>query len=238
MRSLITLSVVLIILSFQIPVVSDSIGDFELDPFNDPPIFIDWYDSATLIPPDNSVTFHVLFNDIDNSSSELTVYLFYSNDSFAIYNNSYTMNFALENPRDTFRFTYLWPGQPYGTYFQYYYVLFDGSNYVKKPNEIGVYLDIQWDFAIQDPGAPADGYPKIREIFIGGTDEPSSDGLLEILLIMAILILAISINGFHRKERENRRPLQPVSQSKRNWRGSSTGRRLQALSKTKKNRRF
>ena len=133
--------------AFSLPQVDKVNGTFQYDTDNDAPTYQSWYDSTTLIDPYQDVLFYVVIEDIDNTSSELTVTLYYSNDSFGTYNISKSMSYASSPSTDNYRFTYLFPGEPLGTYYQYYYQVFDGDNYVEQPAAYasGILFDIQWD---------------------------------------------------------------------------------------------
>ena len=46
----------------------------------------------------------------------------------------------------------MFPGEPEGIYYQYYYVVEDENSLAKKPSEVGIFFDIQWDIAPGDGG--------------------------------------------------------------------------------------
>ena len=143
-----------------------STGDFEISVANDPPSFIDWYDPVTLLDPMADAPFFVIVYDQDNDSTGLNITLWYTNDSFATVNISVQMNFAISKAINTYKFTYNFPGEPQGTYYQYYYQAYDGYNLRKKPSELGVFLDIQWDvFPVEFPDYPGSpGIPGVGDI--------------------------------------------------------------------------
>jgi len=132
-------------------------GSFTHDTDNDAPLFASWYDSTTLIDPDADVLFYVVIYDIDNSSTELNVTLYWSDDSFGAINRSHNMAFSNSPSTNNYRYTYLFPGKPLGTYYQYYYVVNDGANTVYQPAAYlsGIYFDIQWDAPYVPSGGPA-----------------------------------------------------------------------------------
>jgi hypothetical protein len=112
---------------------------------NDSPIFTDWYNTSVLIDPFIDVSFYAEVFDIDNTSGQLTITLYYSEDSFNSQNLSVSMNYISKVSANTYRYNYTMTGRPDGTYMQYYYQAFDGENRVKE-DDSGFYYDIQWLF--------------------------------------------------------------------------------------------
>lgn len=129
-----------------------SSGSFEQDSDNDAPTFISWYDSTSLITPLQSVNFNVTIQDIDNSSGDLTVLLYYSDNSFASDNNSQTLVY-FSGTGNVYNYNYTFSGQSAGTYLEYYYNVYDGETRVYQPAAYlsGIYFDIQWDTALVPP---------------------------------------------------------------------------------------
>lgn len=177
-----------------INVNSDSItGDFEtINTVNDPPIFTEWYETATKIPPDEDILFFAIINDPDNSSDELSITLYYSNDSFVANNQSAAMVYSNEPSFRHFNFTYFFIGQPLGTVLQYYFQAADGGTPVKKP--LVTFFEVEWGI-----GAVTDELPVnerrvgvVSEIIIGGEDKEErriTDFILLILLFIIITAL-------------------------------------------------
>lgn len=118
--------------------------DFEIQGAS-PPSFTSWYDPTTLLDPYANALFYAVIYDLDNTSDEINVTLFYSLDGFGANNVSVEMNFADSPAENTYRYTYLMLGEPQGTYYQFYYQANDTTFIRKKPSEAGVYFDIQWD---------------------------------------------------------------------------------------------
>ncbi len=129
----------------------DSEGSFEISTVNDPPYIVDWYHNTTLIEPGTDVLFHATVWDIDNTSDELTVTLWYSNDTFMYDNNSVTMVFSKETSPDYYRYNYTIDGPNEGIY-SYYYEATDGefTDYKPAGYNVGVYFDIQWISLIEE----------------------------------------------------------------------------------------
>lgn len=118
---------------------------FFLDsPANDPPVFIDWFETTEAQTPDEDVLVHAEIYDVDNTSGQLTVYMFYSTDDFLTHNISAPMTFNNSNGLHYYTFTVLVAGQPSGTYYQYYFTAFDGTTRVREPSTVGTYLEFQW----------------------------------------------------------------------------------------------
>lgn len=157
-KSILLVIMLVILQSYMVAYAQDEDagGTFQLDTDNDASSFVSWYDSTTLIEPDNDVLFYTVVEDIDNASDHLTVTIWYSNDSFGLYNESQVMAYASTPSSNNYRFTHLFAGQPVGTYFQYYFSVYDGDNFVYQPAayEAGILFDIQWD---NPPEGPAGG---------------------------------------------------------------------------------
>lgn len=185
----IPLIIVILSLLFINPVLADdSDGSFDLDYVNDAPSFSAWYDSTTLIQPEHNVTFEVTIQDIDNTSGELTVYLWYSSDIFGVSNISQIMYYSSNPSPDNYEFVYEMDGtgKVHGTYYSYYYNVYDGYNTIYQPTAYvsGIFFDIQWD------NPPSDGggvwKPPVEDILI--EDFPD-------VMIISIPMLVISVVG-------------------------------------------
>lgn len=133
-------SPILVIASDNDPITTD----FEIAGAT-PPTFSAWYDPTSLLDPFADALFYVVIYDVDNSSDEINITLFYSVDTFGIHNVSQQMAFSNSPAANTYRYTYNMLGKPAGTYYQYYYQANDTTFVRKKPSEAGVYFDIQWD---------------------------------------------------------------------------------------------
>ena len=118
-------------------------GDFEVDTVNDAPVFVAWHDSDIILPPLTDELFFATISDVDNDSTELTVTLYYSDDNFAVMNDSETLVYFESPAPNQYNFSYNFPGQTGGTYYEYYYQVEDGFSRIKKPPS--GYLDIQWE---------------------------------------------------------------------------------------------
>ncbi len=134
----------------------ESKGTVLFDFDNDPSTFESWWDSDVLVIPLQNVSFWAIVEDIDNTSTELTITLYTSNDSFNLDNNSYSMVFLQEVSPNNYKFNYTFTGQPDGTYLHYYYQVYDGETYVEEDNS-GLFYDIQWQVVaiVLPPGGPA-----------------------------------------------------------------------------------
>lgn len=125
---------------------------------NDSPIFIDWYETDILIDPFEDVTFYADVFDVDNTSGQLTITLYYSEDSFSSQNFSVSMSYDSKISANTYRYNYTMNGRPSGTYMQYYYQAFDGENRVNEDNT-GFFYDIQWSVPAITIVRPVDQKP-------------------------------------------------------------------------------
>jgi len=172
-----------------------SVGNFSLDIDNDPPVFIDWFDSQSIITPNDPITFWAIVEDVDNSSGELTVTLYYSNDSFNLINVSQTMTYVSSPDTYQHQFEYTMAGQTAGTYYQYYYQAYDGESYVKEDNT-GLYYDIQWQTVDRGQGQPAVPTTEvpIEEIIF------RIDWLLILALIIILVVSVFAIRKFQQKQ--------------------------------------
>jgi len=146
-----------------------STGDFQFDSDNDAPSFSAWYDSTTLIQPEHNITFEVTVYDIDNSSGELTVYLWYSSDTFGVSNVSQIMAYSSNPNTNTYEFVFEMDGtgKTEGTYYSYYYNVFDGETTVYQPAayQSGIFFDIQWDNPPSGPSGRQDtGVPDVTTV--------------------------------------------------------------------------
>jgi hypothetical protein len=113
---------------------------------NDPPMIVDFYEPVSIVSANENVTFFCLLYDLDNSSNELNVTLFYSVNSFATVNNSVNLTFNYSPETDYYRFDYEIAGQPPNTLWQFYYMAYDGETRVYEPTNYvsGDFLWIQW----------------------------------------------------------------------------------------------
>lgn len=152
-RSKALIGVVFLLLMFPLvtSVVADddtSEGDMALDLDNDAPIFIQWYEATVIIDENLPILFTAIIQDIDNTTAELNVTLYYSSDLFVTDNNSISMIFDA----GLVSYQYQFPGQPGITTYKYYYTVFDGTTLVRKPTTAEYYFDIQWGLAIRFDG--------------------------------------------------------------------------------------
>ena len=140
-------------------------GNFTRDDDNDAPTFIEVFDSSGLIPPADATTFHAIVQDTDNHTTELVVKLFWSANSFSITYNT-TLSYSSTYAIDQYRYIYSFAGQTSGTYYEYYYSVYDGNNTVYE-NNTGLFYDIQWE-AVAGP-TTGGGSPDIpeEEDFVG-----------------------------------------------------------------------
>lgn len=125
-------------------------GNFTHDNDNDALFWILVYDSTDLVSPDSAVGFYGVISDIDNSTTQFTIILFYSANSFASTSN-YSMTYDSLYDIDQYRYNLTFPGQSGGTYYEYYYQAYDGNSTVTENNG-GLYYDVQWDDAPSGPG--------------------------------------------------------------------------------------
>ena len=119
---------------------------------NDPPTFASVFDASQLYPPYENVTFWAIIADVDNSSNELNVTLWYSNDSWVTHNESIPMIYNDTVSADNYRFIYEFEGERQGTYYDYYYTGFDGEHNITDDNS-GLYYDIDWGVLGVYPGS-------------------------------------------------------------------------------------
>lgn len=146
----------------------NSIGSFTTDIGNDSPVFQAWFETDELISPLDNVLFETDITDIDNSSVQLNVSLFYTFSSFIYANYSVNMSFAslrTEYDNQTYRFEYDFSAQASGTYMYYYYQVYDGFSTVQKG--IPAYFEIQWSFppvTIERPLPPDTTYKRAEKI--------------------------------------------------------------------------
>lgn len=185
----------------------DSSGSFQYDGDNDAPVFIDVYDSSSLIYSNINTTFFAVIQDYDNSTTELTVKLHYSANSFSTTNNislSYHSLYAI----DQYRYNYTFAGQSGGTYYEYYYSVYDGNNTVYE-NNTGLFYDIQWETAIvpsSGGGTPDDPDP---EEYVGTIFEEvlRPQNFYTIALIVASILAFLTGFFFLNRQRQKQRGL-------------------------------
>jgi hypothetical protein len=123
----------------------NSTGDLLMDTVPDPPSFIDVYNTTELITPLTNVDFYAIVLDIDNTSAQLNITLFYTFSSFVAENYSLDMVYVSTIEPNTYRFEYTFTGQSHGTYLYYYFTAFDNTTLVKEDNS-GFYFDLLWSF--------------------------------------------------------------------------------------------
>lgn len=133
-------------------------GDFAVDTVNDTPIFMAWFDSVEILPAQQDQLFFATILDVDNDSTELTVTLYYSSDGFSGENISQALSYFEAPDVNQYNFSWIFPGQTEGTYYEYYYQVEDGYSRVKKPTS--GYYDIQWGIV----GGPRD--PNAMDFFL------------------------------------------------------------------------
>lgn len=181
-------------------------GEFQIDTDNDAPSFTLVFDSTSLITPLQDVVFWAIIEDIDNTSTELTVTLYYSDDSFVLNNVSQSMSYESSPSANNYRYNYTMTGQPAGTYYQYYYQVEDGYSIVKSGNPI--YYDIQWDVSPTAGGGQKGGQPDEPTPADVVADEEGikiKDINIQIALMTLIAIGLIIIGGRqYVKYRENK----------------------------------
>ncbi|KKN93621.1 hypothetical protein LCGC14_0194530 [marine sediment metagenome] len=168
-------------------------GTWQLDPNGFRPVFTEYEDFPALIVPGEDALFQAKINDIDNSSAELSITIYSSNDTFSVYNDSTVMSFIIEDPADIFEFTFNWLGENASTYYDFYYVAFDGISYVRSSNPS--YYSIQWQFAdVADVGVgglDSSGYAPVPEVFdLGGATETEKK-IISFLSILFFILAAI-----------------------------------------------
>ena len=119
-----------------------SIGNLTYDTVNDAPVFIDVYNTSDLITPNEDVLFYAVIQDIDNTSAQLNVTLYYSYSIFNFENHSFEMSYASLEALQTYRFEHNFVGKTSGTSIIYYYQVFDGETIVREGYPL--YYDLQW----------------------------------------------------------------------------------------------
>ena len=122
--------------------------------------------------------------DVDNTSGELTLTIYYSNDSFVSHNESVTMSYNDTISADTYRYIYEWDGEPANTYYDYYYQVFDGEHTVKENNS-GLYYDILWGELGVDQDNPFNPFDHITE-FIQQNITGAMTTFMFIVIIVAL----------------------------------------------------
>ena len=164
----------------------NSTGNFNLDTVNDPSFFIEVFDTAEIIYPNTDVDFHAIVLDIDNTSAQVLITLYYTYSTFSTQNISVIMPYVSTGDPNTYRFEYTFTGKSAGTYLTYYYQAYDGTNIVKEDNS-GFYYDIQWNYppvTIETPLFPDVDYDKpLIEV----------PNYLLIFLFLSIFVLVIAI---------------------------------------------
>lgn len=169
-------------------------GDFNLDTVNDPSYFVDVFNTTALISPLTDVDFYAIVLDVDNTSAQLNITLFYTFSSFAVENYSLDMVYASTTEPNTYRFEYTFTGQLHGTYLLYYFSAFDGANRVNEDNS-GFYFDLLWSFppvTIDRPLSPDVDYE--RPIF-----EIPNYLLIFLALMVFLFVIAIFMNMSKRR---------------------------------------
>jgi len=186
-----SLMIILTLISVS-TLADDTTGSFTEDTDNDAPSYFGWYE-GTIVSPLVDVTFDVDVLDIDNSSTELTVDMFYSNDTFAVDNNTINLVYHSLVSANTYKYLYVMTGLPHDTYYKFYYRINDGFTNVEKPVNyyLGTYFDVQWFDAYVPPG----GSPKpptttlpISETQVGVGIQNIIDQIPFLLLILIPLI--------------------------------------------------
>lgn len=112
--------------------VFDTVYVFVTVAVNDPSVFTAWFETEETVSPNEDVTFYVEIQDVDNISSELNITLFYSFTGFSAQNVSVNMTYDSTIDTNIHRFEYVFAGQDAGTVLYFYYMAFDGENYVYK----------------------------------------------------------------------------------------------------------
>lgn len=172
-------------------------GEFDIVNQSRMPVIVDWFDPEILIPHMADAQFYCEIYDYDNDSTELIVTLFYSNDHWELQNGSITMTFSHSPSSKHYYYTYLWAGEPEGTYYQYYYQVNDGNVTVKKPAEHDVFFDIQWDVQVNiHDYVPVYLFPLLAD--------PCSIFLIILSIILIIIIVSLLISK-RRNSRYNRK---------------------------------
>lgn len=123
----------------------DTIGNFNLVEGN-APIIAGWFETDDVFSPYADVTFNATVIDLDNTSDELTVKLFYSVDSFDTTNISIDMVFDSEIIAGTYYYELDFSGMAENTYIEYYYWVTDGNFTDREPAIGEPYLSIQWQY--------------------------------------------------------------------------------------------
>lgn len=112
---------------------------------NDPPTFDSVFD-ALLHAPYVNATFWAIIVDVDNTSTELNVTLWYSTGNWDAHNESILLTYNDTVSTDHYRFVYEFQGQARGTYYDYYFTGYDGEFNITDNNN-GLYYSIQWGVA-------------------------------------------------------------------------------------------
>jgi len=138
----------------------DSDGSFEVDTDNDAPSFADFLDQQDAVGPYIDLVVYATILDIDNSTTELNVTFWYSNDTFISNNISVIMAYISNPSTNQYYFTHTLTGQADQTYYQYYYMVDDGNTTVKE-DDSGTYFSVQWlkTGSGGSPGMPAGEVP-------------------------------------------------------------------------------
>lgn len=191
----------------------DSKNSVQID--NDaPPSFVSVFDSTEsgwiswIVESDTNVTFWAIIEDIDNTSIELNVTLYYSSDVFITHFLSANLTFVSSPQMNQYQFEYEMSGQEKGTYYQYYYQGFDGETKIKDDNS-GLYYVIQWDsITSSDVNLPASITQEPKEEPIEPSEPLTADYMMLILviimtiaLIIIIIVIAVS-NKFNQIDRK------------------------------------
>lgn len=111
---------------------------------NDAPYFISWYETSELITPLVDVEFYASVFDIDNSTTEINITVYYTFSTFAYENLSVDLVYDSNPLPHIYLYDYLFFGQVDVTTMRYYYQAYDGENIVRKGYP--TYFEITWSY--------------------------------------------------------------------------------------------
>lgn len=173
----------------QVKSADDSIGDFDLiTAENNPFILLNWFYTEDIIDPLVDVEFNVTVYDEDNTSDELSVKLYYSDDVFSSTNVSVALVFDEEISPHNYTYLYVISGQVANVKIYYYYIVYDGLTLERKPDLSDEFYDVLWASVVT-----VERYydPPEKEL----VDRLVGSSAVFLLIFITIILLLILIAG-------------------------------------------
>ena len=177
----------------QIAPNDQSTGTFEHDLDNDPPVIEDWYEPEDIVEPDLDILLWVTFQDIDNTSGQMSVIAFASNDSFVLDNNSLAMAFFETTGNNTYRFVLWFDGQENGVEYDFYFSVYDGETRVRRPLA-PTYVTVQWVDTTITTTTPFDGSDRFQVFRIVGDLVSNAPLIIFAMIVFGMIVTTIIVN--------------------------------------------